>query len=102
MILNEFSQESFITLFIESGFNTLDEDRPWSMDHHIINKRKETPEIPPNNSPQDIINEIFENVPVSLGKQHFSPKPEIKIIRIDSYRYSYTVYGSLCTLGEIQ
>ena len=56
---------------------------PWSMEHNLINTYKETPEIPPNNSPQDIVNEIFENVPVSLGKQHFSPKL--------GFRMSYTV-----------
>ena len=49
---------------------------------NLRNTYKETPEIPSNNSPQDIINEIFENVPVSLGKQHFSPKLGFKIIRI--------------------
>ena len=89
MIPNEFSQDSFITFSTKSGFNRSIEGRAEHgpcMDHHIINKRKETPEISPSNSPQDITNEIFENVPVSLGKQHFSPKPEIKIIRIDSYR----------------
>ena len=51
------------------------------MEHHSRNKYKETPEITPNDSPQDIINEIFENVPVSLGKQHFSPKPGFKVLR---------------------
>ena len=56
-------------------------DYPLSMEHHLSNKYKETPEITPNDSPRDIINEIFENVPVSLGKQHFSPKPGFKVLR---------------------
>ena len=47
----------------------------------LRNTYKETPEIPLNNSPHDIINEIFENVPVSLGKQHFSPKLGFKILK---------------------
>ena len=52
------------------------------MEHHLRNKYKETPEITPNDqTPQDIINEIFENVPVSLGKQHFSPKPGFRVLR---------------------
>ena len=51
------------------------------MEHHLRNKYKETPEITTNDSPKDVINEIFENVPVSLGKQHFSPKPGFKVLR---------------------
>ena len=43
---------------------------PDGLDNNLI----ETPELPADNSVEDSINKIFENVPVSLGKQHFSPK----------------------------
>ena len=73
MILNGYFQDLFIADLVghilHAGRTLVS-----AITHIWFEHLKETPEILPNNSPEDSINKIFENVPVSLGKQHFSPK----------------------------
>ena len=68
MILNEYFQE----LFQLGSYGPCDFGPcvPDGLENNLI----ETPELLADHSVEDSINKIFENVPVSLGKQRFSPK----------------------------